>query len=558
MASESNKKKSSSATKHKQELLRSKAKKLFIEQQLSFKKIAKEVGVTDRTIANWCRQDLWERQDELLKGRLKYSTEGTLLLLNKEAQRVLEKGIENLDPEIFKRAVECAKRAGEIEKAFVAKTKSRDSTGKLIRDVAKIDWSNINEPDFYEYQNQLLNDKSKTRMVLKCRSIGVSYVFSYEALQDAIENQRDQIFLSASQKQAFECRKYILEFARSVYGLELNTGETTTIRNSEKGDCHIYYLGNSAQGVHGYHGNLYIDEFLKNSKFKEIQEQAMPMAMADRFRITYFSAPSHDRHPGWKMWTSEKDSISRHRITLKDALDQGFDQTTFEDCERLEPDKKKFNNAFMCEPYNDEDSVFKFDLLLECYEDETHWGQISEDSQILIGYDPGKLIDSGVIAVVEYIGGIFRVHETIVMRESSYQDQVNEIEKLFIQYDVDHIGMDINGVGEAVAEGIEDFFPSLTAIHTSRSSVRSRLIIKADQLMRERRLKFKDDKEHKYLDNFLMIKRSLNSDNSFNFKIPRGRKSADEDNDKDHADIACAIMNALIFEGLEGEEEDFA
>src|SRR3546814_11035166 len=53
-------------------------------------------------------------------------------------------------------------------------------------------------------------------MILKSRQIGATYYVAFEALIDAIETGRNQIFLSASKAQAHQFRSYIVSFAKLV------------------------------------------------------------------------------------------------------------------------------------------------------------------------------------------------------------------------------------------------------------------------------------------------------------------------------------------------------
>ncbi|MGF7152537.1 uncharacterized protein YjcR [Novosphingobium gossypii] len=69
----------------------------------------------------------------------------------------------------------------------------------------------------YDYQQTWWNALSqRTRMILKSRQIGATYYFAFEALIDAIETGRNQIFLSASKAQAHQFRSYIVSFAKLV------------------------------------------------------------------------------------------------------------------------------------------------------------------------------------------------------------------------------------------------------------------------------------------------------------------------------------------------------
>ena len=58
-------------------------------------------------------------------------------------------------------------------------------------------------------------------MILKSRQIGATFYFAREALVDAIKTGRNQIFLSASQRQALKFRREIAGWVKKVTGVEL-------------------------------------------------------------------------------------------------------------------------------------------------------------------------------------------------------------------------------------------------------------------------------------------------------------------------------------------------
>src|SRR5690606_20937337 len=94
----------------------------------------------------------------------------------------------------------------------------------------------------YDYQHRWWQAKDqRTRMILKSRQIGATYYFAFEALIDAIETGRNQIFLSASKAQAHQFRSYIVSFAKLV-GVSL-TGDpmliTSELRPAEEAAAEI-------------------------------------------------------------------------------------------------------------------------------------------------------------------------------------------------------------------------------------------------------------------------------------------------------------------------------
>ena len=67
----------------------------------------------------------------------------------------------------------------------------------------------------FGYQKHLRNNKHHDiRNLLKSRQIGATYYFSFEALEDAIFSGDNQIFLSASKRQAEIFKTYIIKMAR--------------------------------------------------------------------------------------------------------------------------------------------------------------------------------------------------------------------------------------------------------------------------------------------------------------------------------------------------------
>lgn len=89
-------------------------------------------------------------------------------------------------------------------------------------------------------------------MVLCARSL-------VRALSDDVKykHQRNQIFLSASRRQAYQFRSFIRSAAAEV-DVELKGGDMIQLFNGAE----LHFLGTSAATAQSYTGNLYFDEFL--------------------------------------------------------------------------------------------------------------------------------------------------------------------------------------------------------------------------------------------------------------------------------------------------------
>ena len=183
----------------------------------------------------------------------------------------------------------------------------RDSFGKALRFVrqrrglTQEDFDAFAEENLFEYQKHLrLNIGQHVRNILKSRQIGATFYFVREALIDALETGRNQIFLSASKAQAHVFKQYIIQFAKEE-GVELK-GDPMVLPNG----AHMYFLGTNARTAQSYHGNIYMDEYFWIHGFADFRNVASGMAMHKKWRQTYFSTPSSLSHPAYKFWSGEE------------------------------------------------------------------------------------------------------------------------------------------------------------------------------------------------------------------------------------------------------------
>lgn len=125
--------------------------------------------------------------------------------------------------------------------------------------------------------------KERIRNILKSRQIGATWYFAREALLDALNTGRNQIFLSASKAQAHVFRQYIVQFAKDTVGVEMK-GDPIVLPNGAT----LYFLGTNARTAQSYHGNLYFDEYFWVPRFQDLRKVASGMAIHSQWRQTYF------------------------------------------------------------------------------------------------------------------------------------------------------------------------------------------------------------------------------------------------------------------------------
>ncbi|EIC7126801.1 terminase family protein, partial [Escherichia coli] len=131
--------------------------------------------------------------------------------------------------------------------------------------------------------------------------------FAQEALLMALRDdvaqpyQRNQIFLSASRRQAFQFKSIIQKAAAEV-DVELKGGDKIILSNGAE----LHFLGTSAASAQSYTGNFYFDEFFWVSRFAELRKVAGAMATLSGLRRTYFSTPSTETHEAYAYWNGDR------------------------------------------------------------------------------------------------------------------------------------------------------------------------------------------------------------------------------------------------------------
>jgi len=421
------------------------------------------------------------------------------------------------------------------------------------------------------------NGHQRTRTILKSRQIGATWYFAREALVDAVETGRNQIFLSASKAQAHVFKQYIMQFAREAADVDLK-GDPIVLYNG----AHLYFLGTNARTAQGYHGNFYFDEFFWTNKFQELNKVASGMALHKKWRKTYFSTPSSTSHEAYPFWTGElfnrrrqrsekrlidvshatladgrlgADNVWRQIVTILDAERGGCDLFDIDELRNYEYSPDQFDNLLMCQFIDDTASVFSLADMQQCMVDSwAVWRDFKPfaarpfgDRRVWIGYDPSHTGDSAGLVVVApsvVAGGKFRVLERHQYRGLDFASQAESIRQFTLKYNVEHIGIDASGLGQGVLQLVRQFFPGVQAYSYS-PEIKTRLVLKAKDVITSGRLEF-DAGWTDLAQAFMSVRKVLTqSRRQVTYDTTRSEETG-------HGDLAWACMHALDNEPLEG------
>ncbi|MDH2897297.1 terminase ATPase subunit family protein [Rahnella variigena] len=414
----------------------------------------------------------------------------------------------------------------------------------------------------------------RIRNILKSRQIGATFYFAREALIDALTTGRNQIFLSASKAQAHVFKNYIIDFARQV-DVDLK-GDPIVLPNGAR----LIFLGTNVRTAQSYTGNLYLDEYFWIPKFQELRKVASGMSLHKKWRSTYFSTPSSLAHSAYPFWSGElfnkgrrnkadridldlthahlskgvlcDDGQWRQIVTVEDALSGGCNLFDLEQLQ-LEYSPAEYENLLMCEFVDDQASVFPFAELQGCMVDSLdEWEDFDPYLKrpfayrpVWIGYDPSHTGDSAGCAVIAppvVSGGKFRVLERHQWKGMDFAAQAKSIEELTNRYAVEYIGIDATGIGQGVFQLVQQFFPAAREIRYS-PEVKTALVLKAKDTISSGRLEY-DTGHTDITASFMAIRKTMTASGN------RSTYEASRSEEASHADVAWAIMHALLNEPL--------
>jgi uncharacterized protein YjcR len=556
-------------------------------QGLRVARIAEMIGEKPVTVHSWKRRDKWDDYGPLDQMQITTAARYCQLILKPEKE-----GRDLKEIDLLARQAERHARIGkyngggneaDLNPNIAARNAGpRKRTQKnAFTDEQHARLKEIFLEQMFEYQRSWyqagLSKEFRIRNILKSRQIGATYYFAREALIDALDTGRNQMFVSASKAQAHQFKNYIMAFAQEV-DVELR-GETIILPNAAE----MHFLGTNSNTAQGRPGNLYLDEYFWIPGFKKLRRAASGMASQTRYRSTYFSTPSSMTHEAYSFWNGTlfnkgkskdrrreidvsykrlasgllcEDKQFRQIVTIEDALRGGCDLFDLDEL-REENSDEDFENLFMCNFIDDTASVFPMGEMQRCMVDSwEHWTDVKPFAlrpvaarEVWIGYDPassenGDSAGCAIILPPLIAGGKFRVLERHQWRGMDFSAQAKNIKALTERYNVTYIGIDNTGLGRAVSQLVRQFFPAVNAINYSLE-MKTDLVLKARDVIRSGRLEF-DAGALDIAQAFMSIRKQMTA---------TGRRATyvtSRAEGVSHGDVAWAVMHALFNEPLEG------
>ena len=373
---------------------------------------------------------------------------------------------------------------------------------------------------FLPYQGAWIKDHSRLKLMEKGRQIGLSWSTAWACDERTAmrDNKNDQWISSRDDLQARlfieDCKMWakILQVAAedlgeividqdkklSAYVLEFANGKR------------IHSMSSNPDAQAGKRGGRVLDEFALHPDPRKLWSIAYP-------GITWGgSMEIISTHRGSKNFFNDlireareqgnPKKISLHRVTLQDALDQGFlwklQQALPVDAEQQEmdeasyfdwikagcADEESFLQEYMCEPADDDVAFLEYDLIAAAeYGRGIDWKK-QEGGRLYAGIDIGRKHDLTVLWLLEKLGDTFYTRAVIELQNMRKSEQEKIIYPIMAK--CDRICLDYTGLGIGWGDDAEDTFGTYRVeCVTFTPKVKEALAYPVRSTMEDRRLR---------------------------------------------------------------------
>lgn len=324
---------------------------------------------------------------------------------------------------------------------------------------------NIPERDtlLLAYQARWVKDRSRLKLCEKSRQIGWTWATAYElvtrkglqdARLDAWISSRDEI-----QARLFleDCKAFaaMLQIAAEDLGEKVidDKGHSAYVLAMANG-LRLHSMSSNPDAQAGKRGDRVLDEFALHPDPRKLYAIAYPgITWGGSMQIfsTHRGSANFFNHLIREIREAgNPKGFSLHRVTLQDALDEGFlyklqaklpaedERQEMDEAEYFDfirkgcADEETFQQEYMCVPADDASAFIEYELLDRCrYSAGERWEWTWDEaeaaraagSDLYYGLDIGRKSDLTAFILIEKVGTLHNVRKRIDLKKVAFSDQ---------------------------------------------------------------------------------------------------------------------------------------
>ncbi|WP_269540153.1 terminase large subunit domain-containing protein [Cerasicoccus fimbriatus] len=399
---------------------------------------------------------------------------------------------------------------------------------------------------FLPYQQRWIEDPSPFKLMEKSRQIGISWSTAYACVRRAsVSGARQDTWVSsrdAAQAQLFleDCRAFssALNLAAKDFQTSLLPEKFPVSTQSLRfaSGSRIHSLSSSPDAQAGKRGTRVLDEFALHRNPRHLYAITSPgltwggqleIISTHRGSDNFFNELVNEARHG-----DNPKGISLHRVTLEDALAQGFLaklKTKLPACDPRQQmdeadyfnfvrqscvDEESFLQEYCCQPADDVSAFLPWDLIAAAeYHDSEPWEldlrthriastasnhpqtTLSPDARLYLGVDIGRDHDLTVLWLIEVLGDLTLSRKVTCLHNTSFARQEEILDEFMRLPTLRRVCIDQTGLGRQFAERARERYGRyrVEGVHFT-PAVKESLAYPVRSRMEAQRLKIPADK----------------------------------------------------------------
>lgn len=338
---------------------------------------------------------------------------------------------------------------------------------------------------FLPYQIRWIRDDARIKIMEKSRQIGLSWATAYRALRNAMQRPRTQIWICSrdtQQAQLFlnDCRAFADIYKLTQLSCLMDPQKGTKAVLSLKNGSALTIVSSNINSQAGKRGSRILDEFALHEDPEGLYNIAYPgITWGGQLEIISTHRGAHNffnRLVEEARYQGNPKKISLHRVTLVDALEQGFLKKLKSKLPPEDPrqamdegdyynfiknscaSEKSFLQEYMCQPTEDETALLSFDRLEGCFYANPVESQQYLHGPTFLGVDLARTQDLSVFAVFEKLNDLYFLRHLQCLKNARFDEQEAIFDQLFRHFHVQRAAVDQTGIGRQFVERAQTRF----------------------------------------------------------------------------------------------------
>lgn len=317
------------------------------------------------------------------------------------------------------------------------------------------------------YQREDIESEDRFRWNCWSRQTGKSFTKSLRRILRGLKRGRNQIFLSAGERQSRElmqkARQHCEALQIASQFFDGDCFEGTSFKQLEirlPGGVRIIGLPANPQTARGFTGDVFLDEFAMHRDDRDIWGAVFPTLLRGEGELDVASTPKGRSNVFYDLGQNEE--FGRSIVTLPDAIAQGLDVDEGL-MRRTMGDDELYRQEFLCEFLDEATAFLTYEQIEACQDSGIKLAAMVADlagcrHDLYMGVDIGRKHDLTVMWVVAQVGDALRTVAVFELANVPFASQFDQLSEIMQLRRLRRCSVDSGGLGMQLAEQLATVF----------------------------------------------------------------------------------------------------